>query len=658
MSKRDEPAPETWSTRVGSFSADTETDVAGMGTPPPESAGSARYQAFGVLGRGGMGEVRLFRDQHIGRDVAIKIAHLHVQKDVAARGRFLREARIQGRLEHPAIVPVHDIQMLDDGSVSFAMKHVRGLTLAQVLAAKDAELRRRYPLRRLLLALVTVCQAMEFAHRSGVVHRDLKPANIMLGDFGEVYVLDWGLAKVLAAAGDRAPDGLNADAAPEMFVGDNESPSPGSADHGSDDNVMATEEGSMLGTPGYMSPEQLDPSRGDLTPASDIFALGAVLFEVLTHQVLVVGKTSLDRVMGTLQGVEPRPSVRFPALAIPAALEKVLVDALAMDPAKRTGSAQHIADALDAFLSGEHDLERRREMSRTHSRTAAKALERGDGGIELERSLALQELGSALVLDPNNLDARRALVEVLTSAPATESAEVRRRLAVQDAATARAGLRSRPIFLAVWLGFVPCFMAFGILDWAPFVASWFLVALAVLASWTATRRPAPPVALEIASLTLWALAFLAMARIFGTFLVAPVLMGVMAVNAQIHPNVSIARVGLGLALGGLLLIVLLEATGMIEPSFSVVDGGLLLRERALRLTHPALPWFLLACIGAAIAAGTILTRDVREQLTKAERKLHHQAWLMEQIVPAPAPSLTPETSGSRSPEATPEVRAS
>jgi serine/threonine-protein kinase len=158
-----------------------------------------RYELRDRLGEGGMGTVDLCRDRVIGRDVALK--RLHVQGSgaapSAATARFLREARVQGQLEHPAIVPVHDLGVTPDGRPYFTMKRVRGDTLDELLArlaAGDPDTARRFGQRRLLAAFSTVCLAVDFAHSRGVLHRDLKPANVMLGEFGEVNVLDWGLA--------------------------------------------------------------------------------------------------------------------------------------------------------------------------------------------------------------------------------------------------------------------------------------------------------------------------------------------------------------------------------------------------------------------------------------------------------------------------------
>ncbi|MCZ7681650.1 MAG: serine/threonine protein kinase [Sandaracinaceae bacterium] len=155
----------------------------------------ARYVRGAVIGAGGMGEVRLDRDRRIGREVAVKRLHAALGGREDTQARFLREARVQGQLEHPAIVPVYDLGAGEDGELYFTMKRVRGRTLADILADLahgDAEAKKRFGRRRLLSAFSQVCLAIDYAHARGVMHRDLKPGNVMLGDWGEVYVLDWG----------------------------------------------------------------------------------------------------------------------------------------------------------------------------------------------------------------------------------------------------------------------------------------------------------------------------------------------------------------------------------------------------------------------------------------------------------------------------------
>ena len=236
--------------------------VRGSAAPEPinPDAGSLdeatdRYELRRSLGRGSMGEVHLCHDASVGRDVAMKVLLPAHRPDPQLRARFLREARVQGQLEHPSIVPVYDLGVDAMGATYFTMKRLRGLTLGEIvrgLREKSPEVTRQFPLRRLLAAFAAVCLTVDFAHSRGVLHRDLKPSNIMLGDFGEVYVLDWGLAKLKELSDHDA----------ERAVRDPSS------------DEIHTAAGRILGTFGYMAPEQL---HGQVMPAADIYSLGATM---------------------------------------------------------------------------------------------------------------------------------------------------------------------------------------------------------------------------------------------------------------------------------------------------------------------------------------------------------------------------------------------
>jgi len=175
-----------------------------VGTHPNESLDTLdvtgeRYSGDTLLGQGGMGEVRLCVDKVIGREIARKTILPHARNG-STLARFVREAKVQARLEHPSIVPVYDIGRDEDGAVWFTMKRVRGRSLAEVIASGEESR------RKLLTAFVAVCYAVAFAHERGVIHRDLKPQNIMLGSFGEVSVLDWGIAKVVGTTDPALSD--------------------------------------------------------------------------------------------------------------------------------------------------------------------------------------------------------------------------------------------------------------------------------------------------------------------------------------------------------------------------------------------------------------------------------------------------------------------
>jgi eukaryotic-like serine/threonine-protein kinase len=578
----------------------------------------ARYDVKSVLGRGGMGEVRLCHDTRIGRDVAIKVAHASRDRDDAIRARFLRESRVQGQLEHPAIVPVYDLEVFDDGSAYFAMKRVKGVTLAHILAGlarSDDDVVRRFPTRKLLAAFNSVCLAVDFAHTKGVVHRDIKPGNIMLGDFGEVYLLDWGLAKVLHVQDDAAPVESTARV----------------SDQG------ATLVGSVLGTPGYMAPEQIDASIGAISPAADVYALGAVLFEILALTKYVDAQDYMEATIATLQGVERRPSRcarTAPAVAahIAPALDALCERALARNPADRLESARALHDAIDAHLSGEHDLERRRALSAAQLDAAARHSSDTDAG----RAAALKELGSALALDPENADARRSLVRLLTTSPTHIPPEVQQRIEDDRNARVRAVARMRAIS---GVAFIPFLLAaiffFGIVDRLAFglIVSGLVVAAAV-SMWLA-RSKSPSRAAQIVAHIAFMLVSLSAARVAGPLIIVPGLLVGYAVELQMHPHRNVRRAVLVLCCATMALAFLLDVVAL-APSYAIVDGRVLLQSHMLaRLDEPAL-WFIAAAAVMSIITPSVFVTHVRDELTAAEAKLHLQTWQLAQIVPQEA----------------------
>ena len=241
---------------------------------PPDPPG---FRLLDEVGRGGMGVVYRARDLSLNRDVAVKLLRPDCPPDGTSARRFLAEARITAQLQHPGIPAVYHVGTLPDGRPFLAMKLIRGQTLADLLKTGPDR-------GRLVAAFEDVCQAVGYAHAHGVLHRDLKPANVMVGAFGEVQVMDWGLAKVLRGEGQGGEDteptrdggGLSPDSpAPHASL-------PLSAD--------ATRVGSVMGTPAYMAPEQATGAVDRLDARTDVFGLGAVLCVLLTGQPPFVGE--------------------------------------------------------------------------------------------------------------------------------------------------------------------------------------------------------------------------------------------------------------------------------------------------------------------------------------------------------------------------------
>ncbi len=301
------------------------TTGAGVDVPALEG-----YRDVVEIARGGMGVVLRATDIGVGRPVAIKVLPLP-DPDPDSRDRFLFEARVLGSLEHPAIVPIHEIGRTEDGRDYFSMKLVQGRTLAEVLAQGGT------PLPELLAQFAKVCEAIDFAHSRGILHRDLKPANVMVGPFGEVLVMDWGLARV------AGPDGGTA-AAPGVLPGE---------------HASRTLAGTVLGTPSYMSPEQAAGDLERIDSRSDVYGLGALLYEILTGSPPFSGSTVQEILELVAAGRIVPPGRRAPDRGIPPDLEAIALKAMAHDPARRYAGAAGVRAEVLAYLAGEPITARR-----------------------------------------------------------------------------------------------------------------------------------------------------------------------------------------------------------------------------------------------------------------------------------------------------------
>jgi eukaryotic-like serine/threonine-protein kinase len=311
-------------------------------TPPPTASKESsrpRYRVIRPHARGGLGQVFVAFDEEVQREVALKEIQDRHADDPGSRFRFLREAEITGRLEHPGIVPVHSLGRRTDGRPFYVMRLVRGETFADAIRRfhQRPDARREATAwalerNRLLRCLIDVCQAVAYAHGQCVIHRDIKPENIMRGPFGEVYLIDWGLAKVMGspsapASGDHDTPGFAAETGP-----------------------FETRPGSTLGTPAYMSPEQAAGRVEEGGPASDVYSLGATLYCLLTAHPPFEGGTVED-VLGRVQaGNFPTPRQVLPRVAEP--LEAVCLKAMALRPEDRYPTALALAEDLELWLAG------------------------------------------------------------------------------------------------------------------------------------------------------------------------------------------------------------------------------------------------------------------------------------------------------------------
>ncbi|HEY1375656.1 MAG TPA: serine/threonine-protein kinase [Gemmataceae bacterium] len=316
----------------------------GTGCPDPPPALS-RYVPLRLHAEGGLGKVHLAHDVELSRKVAVKRIQDRLADDAESRRRFLAEAEITGRLEHPGVVPVYGLVRDADGQPCYAMRFIEGETLQEAIRRSHAADRpgSGLSLRQLLSRFVTVCNTIAYAHSRGIVHRDLKPANVMLGKYSETLVVDWGLAKpfdhdAAASAGGEA----TAVPAPPSTPSSAETP---------EGEGGGTRTGAAVGTPAYMSPEQARGDRDRIGPASDIFGLGAILFAVLTNRAPFEGLSRADALDRARRGEFPSPrSVRR---GVPPALEAVCRKAMAVNPQDRYPTALALAADVEHWLADE-----------------------------------------------------------------------------------------------------------------------------------------------------------------------------------------------------------------------------------------------------------------------------------------------------------------
>jgi serine/threonine-protein kinase len=250
---------------------DAPLPIVGSAEEVLAAGGQGRYQVLGEIARGGMGVVLKGRDPDLGRDVAMKMLHPDHTRDLAMIQRFIEEAQIGGQLQHPGILPVYELGLDADLTPYFTMRLVKGRTLAALLEERNDPTQ---DLGRFLAIFEQVCQTVAYAHARGVIHRDLKPSNILVGAFGEVQVVDWGLSKVLRQGG-RGQSGEERQA---------ETDEPQLTTVRTTGGSSASQSGSIIGTPSFMSREQALGEVDDLDERTDVFALGAVLCEILTGQ--------------------------------------------------------------------------------------------------------------------------------------------------------------------------------------------------------------------------------------------------------------------------------------------------------------------------------------------------------------------------------------
>jgi serine/threonine-protein kinase len=328
------------------------------GPAPAVPATFGRYAVDGEINRGGMGVILRARDRALHRDVAVKVLHPnHAGRPEIVR-RFIEEAQIGSQLEHPGIPPVHELGTLPDGRPFFTLKLVKGRDLAALLRERPDPAHER---AHFLGIFHQVCDTVAYAHSKNVLHRDLKPANIMVGAFGEVQVMDWGLGKVLARAVPPGGEPPAPAAAPASAV---ETVRTGEPD-------SATQAGSALGTYAYMPPEQAQGRAEAVDRRCDVFGLGAVLCEVLTGEPPYTGPTfEVVKLRAVTADLAP-PFARLDACGADAELVALTRSCLAADPAARPKDAEAVAAAVGVYLDGVQSRLRQAEVAQARAETRA-----------------------------------------------------------------------------------------------------------------------------------------------------------------------------------------------------------------------------------------------------------------------------------------------
>jgi len=332
----------------------------------PANGSAGRFRLLGEIARGGMGAVHRGRDVDLGRDLALKVLLARHRDRPDLVGRFVEEAQICGQLQHPGVVPVYELGTMADRRPFFAMKLVKGRTLAELLGERGRVSAPSQPqqtpgadatglasdLPRFLSIFEAVCQTVAYAHARGVIHRDLKPSNVMVGSFGEVQVMDWGLAMVLPKDGQKEPA---REPAPNETV-------IATARSTGDSDLSQT--GSVLGTPAYMAPEQARGETESIDRQADVFALGSILCEILTGSPAFTGVSAREILGAAGRGDTAAALARLASCAADAELLTLARDCLAAVAQDRPADAGVVAARITAYLAGVQERLREAELSR------------------------------------------------------------------------------------------------------------------------------------------------------------------------------------------------------------------------------------------------------------------------------------------------------
>lgn len=547
-----------------------------------------RYAVQKPLGAGGMGLVYEAINKDSGAHVALKTL-----RDITPDGlyRLKREFRMLQGLEHPNVCQIYEL-FEHAGRWFITMELVHGSGLLDYVRGSEAKLRD---------AMGQLAEALCAVHEAELVHRDLKPSNVMLGNYNDVYVIDWGVARVLKA---RRTSSIAA-------VVDIDSLPPDE-----------TGVGVMLGTPGYMAPEQM--KGDDVSPAADVYALGAILFEILAGEPLhPAGRPAIS---ATLANPTDSPAKRQPTRAVPPELDEICVTALAEDPGKRP-TARELAEHVQRYLDGDRDLERRRSLAVAQLAQARTLL------VDPVRQIEAGQIAArALALDPESKEAAEIVSRLILEPPKelppalVESLEESERQL-----NAQRGKSAMFAFLTLWALFPVFVLVQHIQNWTHMILLYATVSLMALLSWENGRTGKTPTWATM--LGNFGVAFM-FSRLTGSFVLTVGL--VCGQTLALSSRSFLARNRHWMILWiflALMTPVTLEWFGVLEPTWHMSSNGLFVNGTILSTTKQSDVVILaLSQVALAVVVG-LFAMSITRAREDAQRRAHIQAWHLQQLLP-------------------------
>jgi len=558
-----------------------------------------RYDPVRVLGVGGMGEVALVHDHRIGREVALKTVRPEMSSP-AARRAFIAEARMQAQLEHPSIIPVYDIGVDRGGREYFTMRAIAGTTLSKVLQrlrSGDADAHHEFTMFRLLELFRRLCLVVEYAHEKGVIHRDLKPANVMLGEYGEIHVLDWGLAQKHGTPSETT---------------DPSSP--------------------VLGTPGYIAPEQTF-AGSEVDRRADVYALGAILFEILALRPLHTGRDPNELLKSTRRKHGVTAQQRAPERDIPPELDAAAARATAFAPDHRYETVTALREDIDKFLEGHRNQSMRRELAARHAEAAREETRQALGGerdAEMHRKRALQDIARALALDPDNAAARKALIELIAEPPAVLPAEVVEEIDRGTESEGKFAFRLGAIAYVTFAVIAMITLLQGLRSWVGLVVVVGTVTAAGLWCMRIAHRFRPREGLGVFVLS--SIAITTATGFYGPLVMVPVLAAanVVAFNLAIVRRYRAHVFVIGCLV--FLLPALAEWLGVVDPFYTVEAGRIVVQPSFIEFDETMVRIALVLVNIAAIVVPTIVVWKLADIKDDLRRRYVLQSWQLRQLV--------------------------